>query len=123
MWRQCRCVVEIDGPDHLGILKYADDRRRDNTLALSGFTVLRFINSDVIDDPAKAAATIEKLLQLRRLEGRAYHAQRLDLDGAGGTAGLDGRVSAGAESGTQFTRPRVAQTEPRQAEQAQVDRN
>jgi very-short-patch-repair endonuclease len=71
MWRQCRCAVEIDGPDHLGILKYADDRRRDNTLALSGFTVLRFINSDVIDDPAKAAATIEKLLQLRRREGRA----------------------------------------------------
>ena len=50
MWPAERCVVEIDGSDHRGILKYAADRRRDNGLMLDGFAVLRFTNDEIVDD-------------------------------------------------------------------------
>ena len=43
-------MVEIDGSDHRGILKYAADRRRDNGLMLDGFAVLRFTNEEIVDD-------------------------------------------------------------------------
>jgi very-short-patch-repair endonuclease len=71
MWPELRCAVEIDGPDHRGCLKYADDRRRDNTLVLAGFSVLRFTNAEVADDPARVAATIATLLTARRCNERA----------------------------------------------------
>lgn len=67
MWPAERCVVEIDGPDHRGILKYADDRRRDNGLMLDGFAVLRFSNEEIDDDPRRVLAVIEKLLTTKRL--------------------------------------------------------
>lgn len=57
-----RCAVEIDGPDHRGALKYADDRRRDNSLVLDGYAVLRFTNDEVHDDVARVLGTIERLL-------------------------------------------------------------
>jgi len=66
MWLDCRCVVEIDGPDHLGALKYADDRRRDNTLVLDGFAVLRFTNDEVKGDLPRALDVIRILLTTRR---------------------------------------------------------
>jgi very-short-patch-repair endonuclease len=62
LFPDARCAVEIDGPDHRGVLKYADDRRRDNTLTLDGYAVLRFTNDDVHDDVARVLATIERLL-------------------------------------------------------------
>jgi uncharacterized protein DUF559 len=61
-----RCVVEIDGSDHRGILKYAADRRRDNGLMLDGFAVLRFTNDEIVDDPAAVLAVIESLLVKKR---------------------------------------------------------
>lgn len=66
MWPEARCVVELDGPDHRGALKYADDRRRDNTLVLDGYAVLRFTNDEVHDDVTRVLATIERLLTTRR---------------------------------------------------------
>jgi very-short-patch-repair endonuclease len=69
MWLDERCVVEIDGPDHRGGLKYADDRRRDNALVLDGFAVLRFTNEEIVDDPRRVLAVIEELLSARRNEG------------------------------------------------------
>jgi very-short-patch-repair endonuclease len=66
MWPDARCVVEIDGADHRGALKYAADRRRDNALALDGFVVLRFTNDEVVDDPVRVLATIEALLSAKR---------------------------------------------------------
>ena len=66
MWPEHRCAVELDGPDHRGALKYADDRRRDNTLVLDGYAVLRFTNDEVIDDVARVLATIERLLSDRK---------------------------------------------------------
>jgi very-short-patch-repair endonuclease len=70
MWVDDRVVVEIDGPDHRGVLKYADDRRRDNGLVLDGFAVLRFTNDEIADDPQRVVGTIERLLvKLRADEG------------------------------------------------------
>ncbi|MET0702622.1 MAG: DUF559 domain-containing protein [Mycobacterium sp.] len=68
MWPRERCVVEIDGPDHRGALKYAADRRRDNGLQLDGFAVLRFTNEDIGDDPQRVLADIEKLLRSKRTD-------------------------------------------------------
>jgi very-short-patch-repair endonuclease len=71
MWPDARCVVEIDGPDHRGALKYADDRRRDNALVLDGYAVLRFTNDDVHRDTANVLTTIRRLLIDRRQKGNA----------------------------------------------------
>jgi len=66
MWSAERCVVELDGPDHRGSLKYAADRRRDNGLTLDGFAVLRFTNDEIIDDPRRVLDVIERLLATKR---------------------------------------------------------
>ena len=66
MWPAELCVVEIDGPDHRGSLKYAADRRRDNGLTLDGFAVLRFTNEEIHDDPVRVLAVIEGLLSKKR---------------------------------------------------------
>ena len=70
MWPTERVVVELDGPDHRGALKYADDRRRDNSLTLGGFAVLRFANDEVADDVSRVLAMIEELLVARRRNER-----------------------------------------------------
>ncbi len=69
LWPRERCVVEIDGPDHRGALKYADDRRRDNALVLDGFVVLRFTNDEVAADVSQVIGMIERVLAVRRTEG------------------------------------------------------
>jgi hypothetical protein len=66
MWPTERVVVELDGPDHRGMLKYADDRRRDNALTAGGYAVLRFTNDEVTDDLSRVLAMIEGLLVTRR---------------------------------------------------------
>lgn len=66
MWPDARCAVEIDGPDHRGMLKYAQDRRRDNGLVLDGYAVLRFTNDEIADDPQRVLDVIERLLISRR---------------------------------------------------------
>lgn len=66
MWPEASCVVEIDGPDHRGALKYADDRRRDNTLVLDGFAVLRFTNDQVTHDLPRVLDIIRALLTTKR---------------------------------------------------------
>jgi Protein of unknown function (DUF559) len=50
LWADERCVVEVDGPDHCGILKFEADRRRDVHLQLEGFAVLRFTNDQILGD-------------------------------------------------------------------------
>ena len=66
MWPAECCVVEIDGPDHRGMLKYAADRRRDNGLMLDGFAVLRFTNDEILDDPAQVLGVIQRMLGRKR---------------------------------------------------------
>jgi very-short-patch-repair endonuclease len=59
-------VVEVDGPDHRGRLKFADDRRRDVRLQLLGHVVLRFTNDQVLQDIGTVVLQIEQLLHRRR---------------------------------------------------------
>jgi very-short-patch-repair endonuclease len=68
LWRDERCVVEVDGPDHGAPLKYAADRQRDVQLQLDGYAVLRFTNAQVMTDTAAVINQIKRFLQNRRLE-------------------------------------------------------
>ncbi len=65
VWEAYRCVVEIDGPDHLVAAKYEADRRRDMRLLLDGYAVLRFTNAQVLYDVRTVASQIEQFLRLR----------------------------------------------------------
>jgi very-short-patch-repair endonuclease len=66
MWPDLGCVVELDGPDHRSAAKYADDRRRDNTLVVDGFAMLRFTNEEIADDMSRVLGIIEQVLMTRR---------------------------------------------------------
>jgi very-short-patch-repair endonuclease len=66
MWAKEKCVVEIDGPEHLAPAKFASDRRRDRQLQLAGFAVLRFTNEEIADDIDQVASHIERFLKYRR---------------------------------------------------------
>ncbi len=66
MWARERCVVELDGPDHLDTDKYAADRARDRALQREGFLVLRYTNDEVLGDVARVLAEIERFLEDRR---------------------------------------------------------
>ncbi|WP_433532645.1 endonuclease domain-containing protein [Micromonospora sp. CA-263727] len=66
LWKQERCVVEIDGDDHRAAGKYADDRNRDVMLQLNGFAVLRFTNTQVIHDIENVLALLQQFLANRR---------------------------------------------------------
>ncbi|MBT0565728.1 endonuclease domain-containing protein [Williamsia sp. CHRR-6] len=65
LWRDARLAVEIDGPDHRGVDKYAADRRRDNMLQRVGYVVLRFTNEQVLDDVGLVVAEIESMVAVR----------------------------------------------------------
>ena len=66
MWARERCVVELDGPDHLDTDKYAADRARDRALQRAGFLVLRYTNDEVLDDVARVLDELERFLDERR---------------------------------------------------------
>jgi very-short-patch-repair endonuclease len=70
-WAADRLVVEVDGPDHRGRLKFADDRHRDVQLQLLGHDVLRFTNEQVLSDVTAVVARIAQLLG--RLRADPYH--------------------------------------------------
>ncbi|MFE0750437.1 DUF559 domain-containing protein [Gordonia sp. NPDC058843] len=58
LWATERVVVEVDGADHRGPVKYARDRRRDNMLQRAGYLVLRYTNDHVLDDTALVVAEL-----------------------------------------------------------------
>ena len=66
VWSREKCVVELDGPDHLNTDKYAADRVRDRALQREGFTVLRYTNDEVLGDVARVLDELERFLQERR---------------------------------------------------------
>ena len=66
VWRHEKCVVEIDGPDHLDTAKYAADRARDRALQRAGFLVLRYTNDEVLGDVARVLDELERFLKDRR---------------------------------------------------------
>jgi very-short-patch-repair endonuclease len=65
-WETERLVVEIDGPEHRGPLKFAADRHRDNQLQLLGHRVLRFPNEDVVCDVQTVVSRIKNMLSRLR---------------------------------------------------------
>ena len=66
VWSREKCVVELDGPDHLNTDKYAADRARDRALQREGFTVLRYTNDEVLGDVARVLDELERFLEERR---------------------------------------------------------
>ena len=66
VWRREKCVVELDGPDHLDTDKYAADRVRDRALQQAGFLVLRYTNDEVLGDAARVLGELERFLEDRR---------------------------------------------------------
>jgi hypothetical protein len=73
VWDDARCVVEIDGDDHLDRYKYARDRIRDVDLQLAGYAVLRFTNAQVLADIEAVLAKLERFLAGRRLRSPEGH--------------------------------------------------
>lgn len=66
VWLREKCVVELDGPDHLDTDKYAADRARDRALQRAGFLVLRYTNDEVLDDVTRVVYELERFLEDRR---------------------------------------------------------
>jgi very-short-patch-repair endonuclease len=66
LWHAERCVVEIDGPEHLGAHRCAEDRERDLRLRNDGYEVLRFTNDQVLGQIDAVLARLERFLQTRR---------------------------------------------------------
>ncbi|HZN20322.1 MAG TPA: DUF559 domain-containing protein [Micromonosporaceae bacterium] len=95
-------VVEVDGPDHRGRLKFADDRRRDVQLQMLGHDVLRFTDGQVLADVHAAVLQIRHVLSQRRAEAHhremrqhVDHRRRTEAEAvaAWGAAHTDGRGS------------------------------
>jgi Protein of unknown function (DUF559) len=67
VWIDGRLVVELDGySDHATRRAFIGDRHRDYELALSGYTVLRLANDEVVQDFGRAIEKIRDLVRLRR---------------------------------------------------------
>ena len=66
VWPREKCVVELDGRDHLDADKYAADRARDRALQRAGFLVLRYTNDEVLGDAARVLGELERFLEDRR---------------------------------------------------------
>ncbi|MGH6840567.1 MAG: endonuclease domain-containing protein [Methylocella sp.] len=67
VWIDGRLVVELDGySDHATRRTFIGDRHRDYELALSGYTVLRLANDEVVQDFGRAIEKIRDLVRLRR---------------------------------------------------------
>ncbi len=66
VWPREKCVVELDGPDHLDTDKYAADRVRDRALQRAGYLVLRYTNDEVLGDAARVLGELERFLAERR---------------------------------------------------------
>jgi len=68
LWRNERCIVEIDGAEHCRPTRFAADRQRDVLLQLAGYAVLRFTNQQVIRHRDLVLAQIQQFLTGRRAE-------------------------------------------------------
>ncbi|MFY1699600.1 endonuclease domain-containing protein [Solwaraspora sp. WMMA2101] len=66
LWKRERCVVEIDGDDHRTAAKFTEDRHRDVMLQLNGYAVLRFTNTQVLDDIDNVLVLLQQFLATRR---------------------------------------------------------
>src|SRR5258706_15680015 len=66
-WATSVRVGTLDGyPDHGARHAFINDRHRDYELALSGYTVLRLANDEVVQDFGRAIEKIRDLVRLRQ---------------------------------------------------------
>ena len=66
LWRHHRLIVEVDGHETHGTRQaFERDRRRDQCLTLAGYSVIRFTWHQIINEPARVAATLRALLAQR----------------------------------------------------------
>lgn len=78
LWREERCVVEIDGREHRGKRHFEKDRHRDVCLQLAGYGVLRFTDTQVLADTETVVRLIGRFVRDRRrgtLEGERCRAE------------------------------------------------
>ena len=62
---EARLAIEIDGwAFHSDVDRFQADRRRQNSLTLAGWTVVRFTWADLMQRPAEVVATIRRSLEL-----------------------------------------------------------
>lgn len=64
-WPDAEALVEFDGDVHGERRVVVDDLRRQNGLALAGWTILRFSSADVLGRPHWVIAVIEAALTRR----------------------------------------------------------
>jgi Protein of unknown function (DUF559) len=63
LWRQQRLIVETDGRETHGTRQaFERDRARDQRLTLEGWRVIRFTWRQILNEPARVAATLRALL-------------------------------------------------------------
>jgi very-short-patch-repair endonuclease len=66
LWRDGRVVVELDGPEHQDVPKFANDRHRDFELLVAGYLVLRMTNDQVSTDLQAAIEKIRTVVRFRK---------------------------------------------------------
>jgi very-short-patch-repair endonuclease len=66
IWEEGKLVVELDGPDHRRPVLFARDRVRDYHLFMTGYQVVRFTNSRVIEQCEVVVRMIRDAVQLIR---------------------------------------------------------
>lgn len=72
LWRDERVVVETDSfAYHRGSVAFEDDHARDLDLRGAGFTVLRFTERQLEEEPERVVANVARALALGREETRA----------------------------------------------------
>jgi very-short-patch-repair endonuclease len=64
-WLSARLVIEVDGDSHETAFGRRHDAKRDAFLKANGFTVLRFDNLQVLDNPDYVAMSIEQQVSSR----------------------------------------------------------
>ncbi|MGY2051956.1 endonuclease domain-containing protein [Methylobacterium sp. JK268] len=69
LWRAGRIVVELDGTEHRGAARFAEDRHRDYELLVAGYLVLRLTNRQVETDLQRAIEKIRAVVRFRRSQG------------------------------------------------------
>ena len=63
-WLSARIVVEVDGDSHETTTGRRHDTKRDAFLKSNGFTVMRFDNSQIIDNPDYVAVSMNDAISL-----------------------------------------------------------
>jgi very-short-patch-repair endonuclease len=85
-----KLVIELDGVTHGTDAEFRHDATRDSFLGREGYTVLRFWNADVLDNPEGVFDTIS-----RAIEGRLKSQRARKRSTPSPTLPTRGRVQAG----------------------------